>query len=96
MWFFKKKKDTLKEELIKKIKDEDLDMSGLFSNINNRYKMESLYKELCKLCHPDLYEKEPYMRELAQELFTKIQKNKNDYNALLKLKETIIDTLINK
>ena len=36
------------------------------------------------------------MRELAQELFTKIQKNKNDYNALLKLKEEIIDTLMNK
>lgn len=96
MWFFKKKKDTLQEELIKKIKEEDLDMSGLFSNINNRSKIEALYKELCKLCHPDLYEKEPDKRALAQDLFTKIQKNKNDYNVLLKLKETIIDTLINK
>jgi len=96
MWIFKKKKDTIPEELIKKIKEEDLDLSGLFSNINNRSKTESLYKELCKLCHPDLYEKEPDKRELAQELFTKIQKNKNDYNALLKLKEEIIDTLMNK
>lgn len=95
MWFFKKK-DTIQEELIKRIKEEDLDMSGLFSNINNRSKIESLYKELCKLCHPDLYEKDPDMRELAQELFTKIQKNKNDYHALLKLKEEILNTLINK
>lgn len=95
MWFFKKK-DTIQEELIKRIKEEDLDMSGLFSNINNRSKIESLYKELCKLCHPDLYEKEPDKRELAQNLFTKIQKNKNDYNALLKLKENILDTLMNK
>lgn len=95
MWFFKKK-NTIQEELIKRIKEEDLDMSGLFSNINNRSKIEPLYKELCKLCHPDLYEKEPDKRELAQELFTKIQKNKNDYNALLKLKEEIIDTLMNK
>ena len=95
MWFFKKK-NTIQEELIKRIKEEDLDMSGLFSNINNRSKIEPLYKELCKLCHPDLYEKELDKRELAQELFTKIQKNKNDYNALLKLKEEIIDTLMNK
>ena len=95
MWFFKKK-DTIQEELIKKIKEEDLDMEGLFANINNRSKIEPLYKELCKLCHPDLYEKEPDKRALAQDLFTKIQKNKNDYNVLLKLKETIIDTLINK
>ena len=95
MWFFKKK-NTIQEELIKRIKEEDLDMSGLFSNINNRSKIEPLYKELCKLCHPDLYEKEPDKRELAQELFAKIQKNKNDYNALLKLKEEIIDTLMNK
>ena len=95
MWFFKKK-NTIQEELIKRIKEEDLDMSGLFSNINNRSKIEPLYKELCKLCHPDLYEKEPDKRELAQELFTKIQKNKNDYNALLKLKEEIIDSLMNK
>lgn len=95
MWFFKKK-NTIQEELIKRIKEEDLDMSGLFSNINNRSKIEPLYKELCKLCHPDLYEKEPDKRELAQELFTKIQRNKNDYNVLLKLKEEIIDTLMNK
>jgi len=95
MWFFKKK-NTIQEELIKRIKEEDLDMSGLFSNINNRSKIEALYKELCKLCHPDLYEKEPDKRELAQELFTKIQRNKNDYNVLLKLKEEIIDTLMNK
>lgn len=96
MWIFKKKKDTIQEELIKKNKEENLDMSGLFSNINNRSNIESLYKELCKLCHPDLYEKEPDKRELAQELFTKIQRNKNDYNALLKLKEAIIDILQNK
>ena len=95
MWFFKKK-NTIQEELIKRIKEEDLDMSGLFSNINNRSKIEPLYKELCKLCHPDLYEKEPDKRELAQELFTKIQKNKNDYNSLLKLNEEIIDTLMSK
>jgi hypothetical protein len=96
MWSFKKKKNTLQEELVKKIKEEHLDLDGLFSNINNRSRIESLYKELCKLCHPDLYEKEPDKRELAQDLFTKIQKGKNDYNALLKLKEEIIDSLMNK
>ncbi len=93
MFFFKRKRDKSQEELIKKIKKENLDMEGLFSNINNRSKMEALYKELCKLCHPDLYEKYPEKRVLAQELFTKIQNSKNDYNSLLELKQVIIDTL---
>ena len=93
MWFFKKKKDTLQEELINKIKEENLDMEGLFSNINNRSKIESLYKELCKLCHPDLYEKDPDKREMAQELFTKVQRSKNDYNSLIELKNEIVEAL---
>lgn len=91
MWLFKKRsKSTLREDLIKEIKEERLDMKELFSNINNRDKVEQLYKELCKLTHPD---NNPKRQEVAQELFTKVQRNRNDYNALLKLKNEIVDLL---
>ena len=36
MWFFKKKRETEQDILIKRIKAEQLDMQDLFSNINNR------------------------------------------------------------
>ena len=91
MWFFKRNKDTQQETLIKKIKEESLDMSGLFSSISNRDKLELLYKELCKLSHPD---RNPHKREIAQELFTKVQQSRNDFNSLMELKTIIIDTLI--
>ena len=92
MWFFKKKKDTQQEELIKKIKAENLDLNGLFSNINNRDKVALLYRELCLLSHPD---KNPTKYEQAQKLFNKVQECRNDYNALLQLKDEIINSLTN-
>ena len=55
MWFFKKKRETEQDILIKRIKAEQLDMQDLFSNINNRSEVETLYKELCKLSHPDKF-----------------------------------------
>ena len=93
MWFFNRKKDSLQEDLIKKIKEERLDMTGLFSNINNRDKIEVLYKELCKLSHPD---NNPTKIEIAQELFTKLQESRNDYNSLIELKKVIIIQLKDK
>ena len=89
MWFFKKKKETEQDILIKRIKSEQLDMQDLFSNINNRSEVESLYKELCKLSHPDKFDKEPEKKEIAKELFAQIQKNRNNYNQLMELKSII-------
>ena len=93
MWFFLKRKDVLKDNFVKEAKKEKIDMKGLFSNINNRNKVELLYKELCRLSHPD---NNPDKQELAQELFTKVQNSRNDYNAMLKLKDEITESLIQK
>ena len=95
MWFFKKKKETEQDILIKRIKSERLDMQDLFSNINNRSEVESLYKELCKLSHPDKFDKEPKKKEKAKELFAQIQTNRNNYNQLIALKDIIEVKLLN-
>jgi hypothetical protein len=89
MWFFKKKRETEQDILIERIKAEQLDMQDLFSNINNRSEVETLYKELCKLSHPDKFDKETEKKEIAKELFAEIQKNRNNYNQLMKLKSIV-------
>ena len=89
MWFFKKKRETEQDILIESIKSEQLYMQDLFSNINNRSEVETLYKELCKLSHPDKFDKEPVKKEIAKELFAQIQKNRNNYNQLMELKGMI-------
>ena len=95
MWFFKKKKETEQDILIKRIKSEQLDMQDLFSNINNRSEVESLYKELCKLSHPDKFDKEPKKKVIAKDLFDQIQTNRNNYNQLMELKYKIEVKLLN-
>ncbi len=94
MWFFKKKKDPKHDALIETIKEEQIDMQNIFSNISNRTKIEVLYKELCKLCHPDNFEKDLEKQRLAKELFDRVQSNKTDYNRLLELKTIINEQLI--
>ena len=94
MWFFKKKKDPKHNALIETIKEEQIDMQNIFSNISNRTKIEVLYKELCKLCHPDNFEKDLEKQRLAKELFDRVQSNKTDYNRLLELKTIINEQLI--
>ena len=89
MWFFKKKRETEQDILIERIKAEQLDMQDLFSNINNRSEVETLFKELCKLSHPDKFDKEPVKCEIAKELFAQIQKNRNNYNQLMKFKSIV-------
>lgn len=94
MWFFKKKR-TEQDILIDRIKAEQLDMKGLFSNINKRGEVEALYKELSKLSHPDKFEKDPEKKEIAQKLFIQIQSNRNNYTQLLELKANVEVKLLN-
>ena len=88
MWFFKKKQ-TEQDILIERIKAEQVDMQGLFSNINKRGEVEELFKELSKLSHPDKFEKDPEKKEIAQKLFTQIQNNRNNYTQLMELKNNV-------
>lgn len=91
MWFFKKKKEKETEQdiLVQRIKAERYDLQGLFSNINNRAEVESLYKELSKQSHPDKYENDLAKQEIAKELFAEVQNNRNNYNQLMELKKII-------
>ena len=95
MWFFKKKKETEQDILVKRIKSEQLDMQSLFSNINKRGEVETLFKELCKIAHPDKFDKDPKKNKIAKELFSQIQNNRNNYNQLMELKELVKVKLLN-
>lgn len=95
MWFFKKKRETEQDILVNRIKSEQLDMRSLFSNINKRGEVEALFKELCKIAHPDKFDKEPKKKEIAKELFAQIQTNRNNYNQLIALKDIIEVKLLN-
>lgn len=95
MCFFKKKKDTEQDILINRIKSEQLDMQNLFSNINKRGEVEALFKELCKIAHPDKFDKDPGKNKIAKELFSQIQNNRNNYNQLIELKEIVEVKLLN-
>ena len=95
MWFFKKKRETEQDILVKRIKSEQLDMHDLFSNINKRGEVEALFKELCKIAHPDKFDKDPEKNKIAKDLFAQIQNNRNNYNQLIKLKEMVEVKLFN-
>lgn len=93
MWFFHKQK--IDKSLIDEIKNEEVDMQTLFSNINNRAKVETLYKQLAKQVHPDRYENNPEKQAIAYHLFSQLQNHKSDYDFMLKLKEEIETKLLN-
>ena len=95
MWFFKKKRETEQDILVNRIKSEQLDMHDLLSNINKRGEVEALFKELCKIAHPDKFDKDPKKNKIAKELFSQIQNNRNNYNQLMKLKEIAEVKLLN-
>ena len=95
MWFFKKKRETEQDILIKRIKSEQIDLQGIFSDINKRGEVETLFKELSKLSHPDKYEKNPEKKEIAKDLFAQILNNRNNYTRLIELKRSVEDKLLN-
>ena len=95
MWFFKKKRETEQDILVSRIKSEQIDMHDLFSNINKRGEVETLFKELCKIAHPDKFDKDPEKNRIAKDLFSQIQNNRNNFNQLMELKETVEVKLLN-
>jgi hypothetical protein len=95
MWFFKKKRETEQDILVKRIKSEQLDMHDLFSNINKRGEVEALFKVLCKIAHPDKFDKDPEKNKIAKDLFAQIQNNRNNYNQLIQLEEMVEVKLLN-
>lgn len=92
---FQKKRETEQDILVKRIKSEQLDMHDLFSNINKRGEVEALFKELCKIAHPDKFDKDPEKNKIAKDLFAQIQNNRNNYNQLIQLEEMVEVKLLN-
>lgn len=91
--FFRRKRSDLEKKIRESLQDTEVDYSSLFSNINNRAKIEPLYKELCSKAHPDRFVGNADKQEKALEIFKEIQASRNDLNQLLILKDKI-NTLI--
>lgn len=91
MGFFKK--NCARKELIDKIKKEDLDLSSVFSAINDRTELDQLYKSLTRRCHPDGFIGDTNKVALAEELFKQVMANSTNLEELKKLDGRIIKEL---
>lgn len=58
--------------------------------VDGMVKAKSLYKELCRLSHPD---KHPDNREMAEEIMKRVVANRHDYSKLLDLQIEIEEKL---
>ena len=80
MLFFRK--NRTRKELIEKIKKEELDLSSVFSAINNRAEVDQLFKNLLRRCHPDRFVDNPEKNALAEALFKKVMANSTNLGVL--------------
>ena len=88
--FLKKRKGKLSErELISEAKNAQINMNDLMLDINNS---KSLYKQLSKKCHPDLFVGTPIHNEV-ESLFKDITENRRNYNELERLKKIAVEQL---
>lgn len=66
-----------------------------FGNIlNSAFNAESLYKELSRQCHPDRFAPNKQKMAIANELFQRVSKNRNNIKALQDLKIEISQKLL--
>ena len=87
------RKRRSRNELIEKIKKEELDFSSMFSAINNRAELDELFKSLCKRCHPDAYVDNPEKMAIAEELFKSVRANSTNIEELKRIEETVLKEL---
>lgn len=83
------KKNRARKELIDKIKKEDLDLSSVFSAINDRTETDQLFKSLSRRCHPDGYIGYTEKVALAEEIFKQVMANSTNLEELKKLDDRI-------
>ena len=85
------KTDSKKIEIRKKVLNEgDIDFGN---TIKSSFHAETLYKELMRKCHPDLFAPDEIKMRVANEITMRISKNKNDLKELEKIKEEAINKL---
>ena len=79
--------------MIERIKKEPLEFESLFDSLSNRANIESLYRELCLVLHPDRIITDLEKKKIAESLFKELQANRFNYDGLLRIKESIKDLL---
>lgn len=86
---------TYKKSVLHKRKSEILAEQPDFGNIfNSAFNAEPLYKELSRMCHPDRFAPDKQKMEIANELFQRVSKNRNNIKALQDLKVEITQKLL--
>ena len=86
---------TYRGSAFHKRKSEILAEQPDFGNIfNSAFNAEPLYKELSRVCHPDRFAPDKHKMEIADELFQRVSKNRNNIKALQDLKEEITQKLL--
>lgn len=85
------KRNNNRTELKRKVMAEgDIDLGN---TMNSMFNAEPLYKELIKKCHPDRFAPDEEKMEIANELSTRITKNKHDKKCLEALCQEAISKL---
>lgn len=84
------KKSTF-HKLKAEILSEQPDFNNLFDSVFNA---ERLYKELSRICHPDRFAPDKQKMEIANELFQRVAKNRNNIKMLQELKNEITQKLL--
>ena len=73
----------LGKDALKEARKQPLNMAGLMDSIADA---RSLYKDLSRKCHPDLFENHPN-RELAEQIFKQITVHQRNFEKLNALKQ---------
>lgn len=85
------KRNNNRTELKRKVMAEgDIDLGN---TMNSMFNAEPLYKELIKKCHPDRFAPNEDKMAIANELSTRITKNKQDRKRLEALRQEAISKL---
>lgn len=85
------KRNNNRTELKRKVMAEgEIDLGN---TMNSMFNAEPLYKELIKKCHPDRFAPDKERMAIANELSTRITKNKQDRKCLEALRQEAISKL---
>lgn len=83
-------KKTVRYQLKTEVLQEDMDLSNIF---NSAFNAEPIYKELSRVCHPDRFAPDEAKMQVADELFQRVAKSRNNIKELLNLKQEVREKL---
>lgn len=85
-----RRSDRYKLKKKMKAKNKEVNFDGM---IESAFQAKPLYDQLKGKIHPDKFATEPEKMQIATELFTSLQRNKGNYEELLRIKERAINEL---